>query len=1530
MDLEGSFVAVVGGKNRAAYEEAKSKMKAQLEQEEAGFPKVMEQFPNLPRSRKSGGNPVENAREVPRPKETPIREERGDPVVEEADPYAVTPMTTFGFETSTCPNVNEITAVMSKIGHALECRLDPPTWKAKEVADRGPWKRFLKEYLRYLAASGTSHPRTQVDADLMQALQWILPEKDWATMTALRWLREMDAFLTHKHAWAVGMETLTLEVTAGSTPDWQTFVKDIEALIQVSTSHVSEKKKAIWRAVEKARFIPEAQKIEQETRDPKVGIEATIRIVADVLSTTATYTKAALWRGSVSKEDSGVGTKRVRDESSGSESAKVAKSTAMPLARRGGSERGCFVCRQRGHMARECPNAAYVTGASRSGYGTGASRAGVTSVVQSGGKGPQTGGRTMSAKPRKSIINALDAKAANCWVKLLDGSGRTLPALMDSGSPHYSFVEESTAERLGFERLTLEDPVSISVGNGAVVEITTCIEVRLLFPTGKKVCARLLILRGCPVEVVVGHDLIPTMEAMARQVRVARKGTGQPFSRDMKRELTAIRSVYCVLESDSIVDYEGVPEMEEELATLPTKVDESNHLELPGVEPGSKIYVVCMRRRKIFSQNINALPARVRAMPIKLHREGEWPAEMRQRVRQIPEAYREEVGKMLGEMLDLGVIERVAESEFYSQLLVVRKKDASLRLCVDFRALNALTVRNRHPLPLIRELVMKLKGKKVLGVLDLASGYWQTPLEENSRKYTVFATTQGLFQFTRVAFGLCNAPSYFQEVIQNEVLGHLRDAAIVYIDDILIFGEDEDDFLRNLDRVLSALEKHGIVVKPQKCRLGLASVEYVGLSISGDTVDMTEDRKQAIAGISKPQTVTQMRTFLGIVNYFRSHIPQYAKITAGLYGLIEGKEGKRGKQDPLEWTEKLSEEFETVKEAAASAETLFHFEEGLEIILRTDASDFAVGGVVTQVTEEGERPILFLSKKLSRAQRNYSVSDKEMLAIFFCIRTAHQLLAGRRFTVYSDHRPLESTKSSASPRIERMKIALQEYSFEIKYLKGEENATADLMSRLLVMQEVEKAEGDRTSLIADHHNGFTGHLGRDATVQEIRRAGHNWAGIQDDVSQFVQDCLICQKGRSARGLRHGQLYLEARGPGQEWGVDAMELEKAGGHKYVLVVLCHFTRFTHLAPLRSLSSRDCEAVMEKLFLTFGRPDIIRTDNAKTFKSEMIAELLHRYDIRAVDIPPYDSRSNSMVERAIQEVRRHLYAVREESGLPWPQALPRVQFIMNRRAHTATGYAPADLLFGRLGALGYGEMEGAIRRARGDGERWLEDIETAGIGTPMEEGKGEQEVEAVENGRVELGTAAGGEIAGAEGGGVEGQGTARIEYISESERERARVVQNQEELVAIAMAQQQVRAAKRAAARDKETALQPGDRVWVKTRSTKRNSKREFWLGPETVVERRGDIVVVTGPERNHTVVISKLKRAGEGLREGGEVTAILDHDPYRPGLDLERYKLKVTLQGDQNVHWRNATELADHVLFHRYALGYEDLTHLVEE
>jgi hypothetical protein len=255
---------------------------------------------------------------------------------------------------------------------------------------------------------------------------------------------------------------------------------------------------------------------------------------------------------------------------------------------------------------------------------------------------------------------------------------------------------------------------------------------------------------------------------------------------------------------------------------------------------------------------------------------------------------------------------------------------------------------------------------------------------------------------------------------------------------------------------------------------------------------------------------------------------------------------------------------------------------------------------------------------------------------------------------------------------------------------------------------------------------------------------------------------------------------------------------------------------------------------------------------------------------------------MVERAIQEVRRHVFSVRADAGLTWPQAVARTQFIMNRRIHSATGYAPADILFGRIGSLGYGEMERNVRHADGDGEGW---------------------------------------------------------FLAEYDREIARAVRDQSELQAEVVNQQQARAAGRTSKR-KETELNIGDRVWVKIRLPGKHSKREQWSGPETVKARQGDLVVVTGRERDASVAISKLRKIrrdarfegedeGEG-EQGGKIAQVLDHNPYRAGLDISQYEFKVRYAGDPDVHWIPGAQCHQHVQCQRYILDIEDLQHLALE
>lgn len=1111
------------------------------------------------------------------------------------------------------------------------------------------------------------------------------------------------------------------------------------------------------------------------------------------------------------------------------------------------------------------------------------------------------------------------------WVKVLDpkGNGIRVPALADSGSRRYSFISEACLKMLPadaiFDIKLLEQPRRIATASGEVVSICEAAGLCMRVPSGKILRGYWLILKNCPVPIILGHDKLETMDEMAKQVRYADKEDRRLANKHRETDGTA----YVVHETDTFFS-ENTDENEEDLALIPgipQREEEEERLKIPNIEEGSEIDQICQRFRKVFRKSLSDTAADVKPMEIKLQKDAIFPSTMQERLRPVPLAYRDEVERQLQEMEQVGVIEEVRDAEYYSQLLVVRKKDGALRLCVDFRGLNSITVRNRHPIPLIKDLVSRLRGQKVMGVLDLSQGYWQAPLEEQSRQLTTFATPNGMFRFKRVAFGLCNAPTYFQSAIQREVLGDLHGkACLIYIDDILILGRSRAEFLQNLTAVLQRLEAKGIAIKPSKCRLGVEAVEYVGLLISGEKVEMTQSRKQAIANITLPKSISKLRAFLGLLNYFRDHIRNFARLTAPLNELLQGKPMKKAL---IPWTPEAEECFEKCRAAASNAETLFHLQPEGEISLHTDASEKAIGGVITQRRQGREYPILFLSKKLSRAQQNYSTSDKEMLAIFHSIRAAHQLLAGRRFDVYTDHRALQTTKVSASARVERMKLALAEYNFTIHYIRGESNAIADLMSRPegemeKTAKEEAEAEAEEAAVVAvaapenkqqimaAHHNAYTGHFGRDSTVESIRASGFDWPGIHKDVARMIAGCDICQRGRPMSAMKQQPFQLSAHGPNQEWSADVMELEPVRGYVYILVVICNYSRYIHLTKMRSVSAAETVEALETLFLEFGRPERVRTDNGTNFKNENVVELLNTYGVTAVAIAPYESRSNGIVERAIREVRRHLYAFTKQ-GHPWPDRVKHVQFLMNRTVHKATGFAPADILFGQINSLGFGAVTPLMREVLGQ--------------TPAsemdEEGGGVREERDVTNNTDER------------------EEALMIDRnLNPVTRDIAARQRRQADLQAEAQENYQAQRV-RPPERDRRAGPEVGDRVWIRVRVMNKNAGREHWAGPAEIRSISGDptngtevFTVRMSDGSEQKVTRAKMRRIPRGVTLEGrtEGAEILECNSWQVGKPIEHYQLRIR-HPDGTASWEEASAWLRRPEFQLYALTAPHLSHL---
>eukprot|EP00731_Ephydatia_muelleri_P000767 Em0001g767a len=360
--------------------------------------------------------------------------------------------------------------------------------------------------------------------------------------------------------------------------------------------------------------------------------------------------------------------------------------------------------------------------------------------------------------------------------------------------------------------------------------------------------------------------------------------------------------------------------------------------------------------------------------------------------RAVPYAVREKVEKELERLEKLGVIEAIQFSEWAAPVVPVVKCDGSIRLCGDYKlTVNRVANLECYPLPRIDDLLASLGKGKIFSKLDLANAYLQLALEDESKKYVTITTHKGLYRYNRLPFGVASAPAIFQRTMENL----LRDISnvVVYLDDILVSGSTEAEHLHTLDRVMSRLEEHGLHLKLSKCVFMAPSVEYLGHHISADGIRPAEGKKRAIEDAPRPQNVGQLRSFVGLLNYYGKFLPNMADILAPLYRLL-----RKG----ASWC------WEAEQDAAFN-----HAKQQLSSFSQRRIQGFWKGGSNNYIHKRGwlkdgsERPIAYASRTLAPAEAKYSQIEKEGLAIIFGVKKFHQYLVGRSFTIYSDHKPLQ-------------------------------------------------------------------------------------------------------------------------------------------------------------------------------------------------------------------------------------------------------------------------------------------------------------------------------------------------------------------------------------------------------------------------------------------------------------------------------------------------------------------------------------------
>ena len=435
-------------------------------------------------------------------------------------------------------------------------------------------------------------------------------------------------------------------------------------------------------------------------------------------------------------------------------------------------------------------------------------------------------------------------------------------------------------------------------------------------------------------------------------------------------------------------------------------------------------------------------------------------APIKQRYRGVPMHKKEEVEEQLQKMQDNGEIED-SHSPWSSPLVIVPKKDGTLRICIDYRALNCVTVKDTYPLPRIDECLNSLAGALWYCTLDLASGYHQVMFDEEDKAKTAFSTRKGLKQWKVMPFGLCNAPASFQRLMELVLNGLQWEKCILYLDDVIVYGTDFDHTFKNLEMVLSRFKDANLKLKPSKCHLFQSSVEFLGHIVSREGIACDPKKIEAVKNWERPNTVKEVRSFVGFAQYYRKHIQNFSNIAAPLYQLTK-------KNAKFIWTSVCETAFQKLVELLSSAPILSFPTREDPFILDTDASLFGVGGVLSQIQNGEERVIAYGSKALSSSQRNYCTTMRELLAVVLFIHEFHHFLWGRHFTLRTDHASLTWLVNFKEPTgmLARWMSILGNYDFLIEHRKGVLHGNADGMSRL-TPKKCKKEDCDSCALAID-------------------------------------------------------------------------------------------------------------------------------------------------------------------------------------------------------------------------------------------------------------------------------------------------------------------------------------------------------------------------------------------------------------------------------------------------------------------------------
>ncbi|CAN6455079.1 unnamed protein product [Victoria cruziana] len=693
-----------------------------------------------------------------------------------------------------------------------------------------------------------------------------------------------------------------------------------------------------------------------------------------------------------------------------------------------------------------------------------------------------------------------------------------------------------------------------------------------------------------------------------------------------------------------------------------------------------------------------------------------------------------ELRRQLDEMLEGGII-RPSKAPYGAPVLFQLKQDGTKRLCVDYRALNKVTVKNKYPLPLIADLFDQLGGAQVFSKLDLRSGYWQVRIVEGDEPKTTCVTRYGAYEFLVMPFGLTNAPATFSTLMNKIFYPFLDKFVVVYLDDIVVYSSSMEEHVEHLRIVFKLLKDNDLYVKREKCLFGQPEISFLGHVVGRGQLRMDMGKVKAIQEWQPPTKVQELRSFLGLANYYRRFIEGYSLIAAPLTDLLK-------KNTAWTWSEPAQDAFDRLKKALVQEPVLKLPDHTKEFEIHTDASDFAIGGVLMQ---EGH-PIAYESRKLKDPERRYSVHEREMTAIVHCLRTWRHYLLGTQFVVKTDNVATSyfQTQKKLTLKQARWQEFLAEFDLSLEYKVGKTNVVADALSRKAELAatraqafeaHVEGAllariqEGMRQDATAQqlkalvdagktrrfwlrddllitkggrvfvprwgnlrrellkecHDTLWAGHPGQERTLALLER-GYYWPQMRDDVEAYVKTCLICQQDKGTNQKTAG-LLEPLPIPERPWESLSMDfivsLPKVDGYSSVLVVVDRFSKYATFIP----ASKECpaektaELFVKHIVKYWGVPKSIVSDRDARFTGKFWREVFRLLGSDLLFSTSFHPQTDGQTERInalLKQYLRHFVSVNQKN---WVKLLDVAQFCYNLQKSESSGHSPFEVATGQ---------------------------------------------------------------------------------------------------------------------------------------------------------------------------------------------------------------------------------------------------------